>query len=329
MPARRRPRSAPVHLSRFQLSQRVGVVCRHGLLRGCGLARSCPCRDPVRGYLVRHGRPVPPALRRETSPTSSRSTASRPGAVSRSGDYKGSTGAGGQVRSDRHPTAVASGAPSRRRSRPTRRTHQDVYLRMSRARAVVHAPRSATTTTAATTTSRPWCPDQTARRGPSEAPLLPAGLGHRGRRVQPARGRLVHRQLCEAGGQRDRHRRTTTTGCSRSTPAARGPRPWRPSRQRRDRGQPGRRPQRRVVHLRRDLHCRRLLQRPGRTDASRPLINTVNGATITATEGPQPADAASGPNMNAGSTASRACPGPIAPPSATTTTARNRGIPWP
>ena len=35
-------------------------------------------------------------------------------------------------------------------------------------------------------------------------------------------------------------------------------------------------------------------------DASRPLINTVNGATITATEGPQPADAASGANINAG-----------------------------
>ncbi len=34
-------------------------------------------------------------------------------------------------------------------------------------------------------------------------------------------------------------------------------------------------------------------------DASRPLIDTVNGATITATEGPQPGDAATGANIDA------------------------------
>ena len=125
---------------------------------------------------------------------------------------------------------------------------------------------------------------------------------------------------CVRPSARWRWRPTRTSGCSSSSRTARGRRRRRPCPR-----TPGPAAQASTrVSCTFDGICTAVGSYNDAVNGGLPLIDTVDGATVTATEGPQPADTATGSGSAGTLKRSRACPARTAPPSATTATARTR-----
>ncbi len=188
------------------------------------------------------------------------------------GDYKGSTGSGGNFGLiDTLSGGVWSSQPAPQPADAA--THQDVFLKD------VSCPSSGPCAAVgyyengSNDNEQALVYNQTAPSWTVEVSGAAWRVGHRHRRVQLPRERLVLRHALRGRRRRDRHlgRRPRTAGAVRRRVVDHGH--GARARQRRDRGQPGRRHQRRVVHVRRDLHCRGVLQ------TTRPMTPAARSST--------------------------------------------------